>query len=634
MSNKISKPTNLSSTILRLFKKLLKYKGRLIVACSCMAISSAATVRGTYYLKPLVNDYIVPLIGKSIESKSFVQTLMSTIHGENYVLVDFFKVLLLMAMFYLISMVAAIIESRSMVLLGNNVLYDLRVELFEKLMNRPFKDIACENSGAIMTRFSSDMDSLNNMLKRSLPYLINGAITCVSIFATMFVINYKLTLVVVISTSVMIPLMNFLAKSSMRHTSSQQKYIMEQSSIAKEYTQGQEMVRILNMQQNAKEQFQDNNEKLFEHTFKASWSVNSIFSLTGGINQLGFALLLFAGSFLTLKGGADLGTVALFAQYYNNFNKPLTDMTRQLGNILSALAGAERIFNAMDIASEEDLGTITLVNCVLNNNDTPIEAASYTGNFAWKDSNKLIPLKGKITLNNVVFGYQPERKVIDNISLEINPSETIAILGTTGAGKTTLISLLNRLYDVWSGEILFDGIDIKNIKKESLRNALATVSQDAHLFTGTVADNLRFGNLDATNEMLNSSLKLSGADFFVSCMPQGINTLLEKGGVNLSQGEKQLLTIARAAVANLPVLVLDEATSSVDTYTEQKINQAFDNLMKDKTVFVIAHRLNTVKNADRIAILDKGKIVELGTPMELIQKKGYYYKLLNTNATM
>ena len=621
---------NPAGTALRLLRFAGKYRSRLVAACLCMVVSSAAAVLGTYYLKPMINDCLVPLIGQSVNGG-----LIAALSGDAHPLISRAAWMLVkMAACYLISMLASFMEGQLMASLSNHVLFDLRVQLYRCLVRQPLGSVSSRASGELMSGFTSDMDSLGNMLRRSLPYLINGTVTCLSILVTMAAVNIWLTLVTLACTGLILPVVRWLGRGSRKHMAAQQADIAAISGSVREYSQAQELVRTLGMEEAAGQKFSEQNARLFEHASRANLYGSNIFTLTNGISRIGFAVMLLAGVLLASAGMADLGTVGLFAQYYSNFTKPLTDMAKQINNVLTALVGAERIFRIMDTEPEEDEGSVTLVNSAPEDRHEADAADRFAGRLAWQAGNRLIPLEGSLSLENVVFGYSPDQTILDGVSLEIRPREKIAVLGSTGAGKTTLISLMNRLYEIRSGEIRFDGIPMKDIRKESLRRAIAMVSQDTHLFTGTVADNLRFGRPDATNDELWEALRMTGADFFVDHLPRGINTVLGDGQVSLSQGQRQLLTIARAAVSDAPVLILDEATSSVDTVTEHRINQAFDRLMAGRTVLVIAHRLSTVQNADRIVILEHGRIVECGKPQELLRQQGYYYKLMKEDAEL
>lgn len=633
MSKKSNRPENLSGTARRLLRMTWKYKIRLITACLCMMVSSAAVVRGTYYLKPMVNNYFVPLIGQTIKDASFVKALSAAVKGGDHLLSGAARILILMAGFYLVSSAASLIESQLMVSLGNQVMFDLRTELYDRVLSQPLDAVLSQPAGALISSFTNDMDSLNNMIRRSLPYLINGTVTCLTILATMIGLHVRLTLVMLACTCLMLPVMSWLAKRSMKHAAARQVCMMELTSKAREYTQSQELIRTLGMEDTARQQFSEKNARLFEHAFRADAFSHGIFCVTNGLSRIGYAVVLMAGSAMALSGSTDIGTVAVFMQYYNSFYKPLTDMTKQISNVLSALAGAERIFRVLDVEPEKDDGDIVLTGWEkpVSGGNTLSAESDGSRSPAWKTEDGMVPLRGELILEELVFGYIPGKQVLRGISLTIQPGETVALLGTTGAGKTTVISLINRLYEPEGGSIRLDGIPVTRIRKESLRHAVTTVPQDTSLFTGTVAENLRYGKPDANQEELWKILRLVGADFFVEHLPRGLDTMLDRGGENLSQGERQLLSIARAAASDAPILILDEATSSIDTYTERKISQAFDRLMSGRTVLVIAHRLSTVQNADRIVILDGGKIAECGTPGELIRRKGYYYRLLHAD---
>ena len=621
-------------TGLRLLRLLRNYKFRVILVCLCMAAGSFFAVRGTYYLMPAINDYIVPLAGKAFETGS-VGTVLSSAGDpcapESSV---FLRIILRMACCWLISGLASLVQGRMMADISAKVLCDFRIALFKHMIRLPMSYFGNRAAGEVMNLFTGDIDALSNLFRRSVPYLVNGIVTCVTIIITMLFINVPLTLVVLVCISGMSLLLRWLAGRSYRHAVSQRESTAALNAAAGEAAESQELIRTLGIEGKMEDRFAERSSDLFRHASTAYFYGNSIFTVSNGINYIGYVIVLTAGAAMILKGWADIGMIGLFSQYYSKFYKPLSDMSKQFSNVLYALAGAERIFRVLDIDPEEDGGRILLADREDSSDGRIRKADAHTGLYAWNDGGKLIPFRGEISFDKVSFAYQEGRPILHGLSFTVEPGEKVAILGPTGSGKTTLISLLNCLYRSREGSIRIDGYPIGDIRLSALRRAVAAVPQETSLFTGSVRENLQAGRQDADDAELQDVLRRSGADFFVSRMAHGTDTFLDMGGKRLSQGERQLLSIARAEVSDAPILILDEATSSVDTRTERLIGQGFDSLMKGKTVLIIAHRLSTVRTADRIIILKDGMILEQGTHEELLKKDGFYGRLIRGNTEL
>lgn len=600
--NKDIKKQTFKTTVKRLGAYLMAYKYRVILICICMITTSICMVRGTYCLQPAIDDYIIPLIGQEDPDMS-----------------GFVKVLTIMLGYYTLASLAGLLQGILVARVCNGTLFNIRSEMFANMQKLPLKFFDSKANGEIISRYSGDIDALNNMIRQSLPQMVSGIVTIISILAAMIMLSWQMTIIVVVWVSFMVWFMKILTKRNSIHFSGQQKAMGDIYGYTEEIIEGHNIVRAYNYAENAKTEFATKNEVLFNEAKKARTYANNIFPIASGLSNISFTILAIIGGLFVIKGLIYIGTVAVFLQYFRNFYAPVVQMSRQANNIMSAVAGAERIFKLMDEKPEEDEGKVRLVK---NNKDIlEWEIPNEDGTYQYA------PLEGRICFDNVTFGYTEEKDILKNISLDVKPGERIAFIGSTGAGKTTIINLISRFYEIDKGTIRFDGIDVKDICKNDLRKIVSMVLQETHLFTGSVADNIRYGRLDADDASVITASQMANADYFISHLPEGYNTKLTIDGKNLSEGQRQLLSITRAMIADSKVLILDEATSSVDTRTEMLIEKGLEKLMKDKTVFMIAHRLSTIKNADKIIVLNMGEIAEIGTHEELIEQKGIYYKL-------
>lgn len=612
---RIEKPKNAGQTLVRILSYLGHYKARLIIAAVCMVVSALATVGGTYFLKPALNNYIVPLIGQ-----------------QNPDLSGFIRTLCIMAAFYITGALANFTMQRMMVAMTNGTLRRIRIEMFTHMQDMPLRYFDSRTHGSIMSAYTNDTDTLREMIAQSIPQMVNSVITVISVFIMMLVLSWQMTIIVILWIVLMFLVLRVVSGNSSKYFIRQQQELSVTNGYIEEMIEGSKVIKVFNHEPVVKGEFHELNGDLFHAASSAHTFANILFPIMGNISYMVYAILAVAGAVLAIHGITDVGTIGAFLQYSRNFSQPITQMSQQINSVLTALAGAERIFRLLDEPVEVDDGNVTIVRANIASDGTITETPERTGHWAWKvpeadGSFRYVELKGDVRFKDVTFAYVPEKTVLHNISLYAKPGQKIAFVGSTGAGKTTITNLINRFYDIQEGEITYDGLNVKDIKKDDLRRSLGMVLQDTHLFTGTVEENIRYGRLDATHEDVVKAAKLANADFFIRHLPNGYDTVLTADGANLSQGQRQLLNIARAAVADPPVLILDEATSSIDTRTEALIEKGMDSLMKGRTVFVIAHRLSTVRNSNAIMVLEKGEIIERGDHNSLLEQKGRYYQL-------
>lgn len=620
-----AKPKHTRSTIKRLASYMAQYKALWIAVFILIAVNAGSSVVSSYAIKPALNDYIIPLIGK-----------------QNPDLTKFIKMLALVFVIFTAGSFAAWGSSRIMLHISSDVLFRIRSDLFEKLETLPIKYYDTRTHGEIMSRFTNDIDTLRDVFSQSLGQLFSSALTVSGIFAMMIVLSPALTLIAAASIALIMLLAGFVGKKSAGAFRDQQKNIGRVNGYIEELIEGLRVVKVFNHEREAIASFASLNGELCASGTRANAYAGMLMPLMGNLSHIQYALVAVAGALFVISGKLDLGSIAAFLQYTRNFSRPITMMSQQFNGILNALAGAERVFAVIDEAGEADEGKLSLVNAYEARDKFGkaklVQSFAYTGEWAWKDPSdtKLIRLRGDVAFDHVSFGYDEGKTVLHDICMRALPGRKIALVGSTGSGKTTVINLLTRFYDVAedSGCITYDGIPINKIKKEDLRRSLGIVLQDTHLFSGTIRDNIAYGNLEASDAQIIAAARLANADAFIRRLEKGYDTVISGDGGNLSQGQRQLIAIARAAVADPPVLILDEATSSIDTRTEMLIQKGMDSLMKGRTVFVIAHRLSTVRNADEIVVLEQGTIIERGTHDELIASGGRYYRLYTGSAIL
>ncbi len=615
--------TSKSRTPGKTLKRLLgyawkDYKFQFMLVLICIAIGSLAGVMGNLFLKSLIDDYITPLLSQS--SPDFAPLI---------------RALLTMACIYYAGVLATYCYNRIMINVTQGTLKTIRDEMFTHMERLPIKYFDTHTHGDVMSCYTNDTDTLRQMISQSIPQLISSAVTVVSTFVSMLILSLPLTALIVVMIFVMLNVVRTVGGKSSAYFIRQQKSLGRVNGYIEEMMEGQKVVKVFCHEEEAIKNFDELNDDLFDSAKNANTFANILMPIMGNLGYINYVLTLALGSVLAITGigSMTLGTLASFLQLTRSFNQPITQISQQFNSIIMALAGAERIFELLDEPEEEDHGYVSLVNVKEEADGTLTETAERTGVWAWKHPHKALgtityeKLEGDVVLDGVDFGYTDDKIVLHDIRMYARPGQKIAFVGATGAGKTTITNLLNRFYDIQDGKIRYDGININKIKKPELRRALGIVLQDTHLFTGTIADNIRYGKLDATDEEVVAAAKLANADYFITRLPDGYDTMLSGDGASLSQGERQLLAIARAAVADPPVLILDEATSSIDTRTETIVQDGMDRLMKGRTVFVIAHRLSTIRNADVIMVLDQGRIIERGNHESLIAERGRYYQL-------
>lgn len=607
-----SRPKDIKRTVLRILYYLNPYRMHLAGVLLLVLVGAGAQIASSYFLRPLINDFILPLVGQKDPDFSLLVGLLGRMGGV-----------------YLVGVFSTYAFNRLMVTVSSGALLSVRTNLFDHLQSLPIGFFDRHTHGELMSRFTSDTDALRDMLSQSLVHLFSSLVTVIGVFVVMLFLSPLLTVLVVLVMPLIFFSVKILGKKSGENFSLQQKALGKVNATVEELVSGQKVVKVFCREAQAKELFAQANEELFNAARKAHTFASLLMPIMINLSHLLYAVTAMGGAFLTVTGRLDIGGLASFLQYTRSFSHPITHMSQQFNSVMHALAGAERIFGILDAQPETDEGTVRLVHALSTCDESLCESQSRTGRWAWKaeDSDALIPVCGDIRMENVDFAYEKGQPVLHDVSLFAKPGQKIAFVGSTGAGKTTVTNLINRFYEIDSGKITFDGIDLRSFKKSDLRRSLGFVLQDTHLFTGTVRDNIRYGRLDATDEEVEQAARLANADAFIRHLPNGYDTILTADGQNLSQGQRQLLSIARAAVADPPVLVLDEATSSVDTRTESLIEKGMDRLMRGRTVFVIAHRLSTVRNAHAILVIEGGRIIERGSHEDLLRQKGRYYAL-------
>ena len=591
-----------------------KYKLQMILVLICIVVNVLCTVRGTLFLRTLIDGYIAPLLTSSTpDYRPLSQAILQ------------------MACIYGVGVASVFVREKLMIYITQGTLRSLRNDLFAHMETLPLSYFDRHERGDIMSVYTNDIDTLRQMISQSVPQLISSSFTIVSTIVSMFILSVPLTLITLGIVFVMLMVTGKLGGLSGKNFVAQQAALGAVNGYVEEMMAGQKVVKVFNHEEQAKREFRERNNKLFASADAANRFANVLGPINLQIGNSGYVVIAIVGGILALRGigGFTVGALASFLTFNRGLNMPINQVSVQFNSIVMAIAGADRIFRLMDEPSETDEGDVTLVNVKETAGETPglVECEERTGKWAWKVDDELVPLRGDIVMDHVDFGYVPEKTVLHDIELYAHPGQKIAFVGSTGAGKTTVTNLLNRFYDIQDGKIRYDGIDINRIKKGALRRSLGMVLQDTSLFTGTVKENIRFGRLDATDEEIVAAAKLANADSFIRKLEHGYDTVLSGNGAGLSQGQRQLLAIARAAVADPPVLILDEATSSIDTRTERIVQEGMDHLMTGRTTFVIAHRLSTVRNADCIMVLENGRIIERGTHEQLMEVKGRYYQL-------
>ena len=617
--NQKGKPKFNKKTAKRLLKYVTEtYKIQFVIVFVCILLSAIATTAVSLSLRYLLDDFILPLIGQK---------------EPNFA--GLYQALAVLGCIFLVGVIATFIYTRMMVFIGQGVLKRVRDDMFEHMQTLPIRYFDQNTNGSVMSLYTNDTDTLRQMISQAIPQALMSLFTIIVTFISMLILSPLLTVLAVLIIFLMLFVTGKIGARSGKYFVRQQMSLAEVTGFVEERMNGQRVVKVFNHEKKSEEEFDKLNEALFESAAQANKYGNMMGPVIGNIGNLQFVLTAVLGGILSVTGvgGITLGVMASYLQFTKSFTQPFMQVAQQFNSIVMALAGAERIFNLIDEKPEDDEGYVTLVNAKKDGDGNITECRERTGMWAWKHphsadgSVSYTELKGDVRFEDVTFGYNEDKTILHDISLYAKPGQKLAFVGSTGAGKTTITNLINRFYDIQDGKIRYDGINITKIKKDDLRHSLGIVLQDTHLFTGTIRDNIRYGKLDATDEEIYAAAKLAHADQFIQMLPKGYDTMLSGDGEELSQGQRQLLSIARAAVADPPVLILDEATSSIDTRTESIVQKGMDNLMKGRTVFVIAHRLSTIRNSDAIIVLDHGRIIERGDHKELIRQKGTYYQL-------
>ncbi|MBE6827001.1 MAG: ABC transporter ATP-binding protein [Ruminococcaceae bacterium] len=613
-----SKPKDTKGTVKRLVKYIGKQKKLLIGMVLFTIISSLSYVAASVYIQPIVDDLLIPIVGKQFSFELFRPMT---------------KIFIIMGVIFLMGVLASYGKAKCSVFLTQRTLNSLRADLFNSVEDYPISFFDSVPNGEIMSRFTNDVESLRAFLSQGLTQLVSSAITIVGSFCIMLYYSPILTLLVIVMVAFMVLITAKLGKKSSAFFKKQQQNLGVVNGFIEETIEGQKVVKVFNHEDKITEHFGEVNEELRKASTGANTFASILMPLMNNLSHINYAITAAVGGIFAVKGALSAGGIVAFLTNSRNFSQPITQLSQQFNNAIMAIAGAERIFEYIDKCGEKDDGYVMLVNAREDENGELYEVPEHTGLWAWKHTHTADGsitykrLRGEVTFDNVVFSYDGKKTVLNNISLYAKPGQKIAFVGSTGAGKTTITNLINRFYDISEGKIRYDGINIQKIKKADLRRSLAMVLQDTHLFTGTIEENIRYGNLNASRDDVINAAKLANAHDFIMGLPDGYDTVLTADGINLSQGQRQLLSIARAAVSDPPVLILDEATSSIDTRTEKLIEQGMDKLMEGRTVFVIAHRLSTVRNAKAIMVLEHGEIIERGNHEDLLEQKGRYYKL-------
>ena len=600
------RPENIRETFSALMSYMGRHKFLLLLVGILTSVSALANLLGTYMLKPIINNYIVP---GDLKGLIFGVAVTAAIYGTGAL--------------------SALGYTQTMARAAQKIIYDIRRDLFRTMERLPLKYFDTHPHGDIMSRFTNDVDTVSDALNNSFAMIIQSFIQVVGTLVLLFLLNWRLTFLVILGYAAMFLYIRYSTKKSKYYFNQQQEHLGELDGYMEEMIAGQKVVKVFNHETANLKTFRDRNEQLRQAGVKAVSFSGTMIPMVVSISYINYALVAIIGGIMAINGLTDVGSLASYLVFVRQAAMPINQFTQQSNFMLAAMAGAERIFRMMKEQPEEDEGHVILTPAEQTPQGTIKKSIRKTGCWAWEDplDHSLTLLRGDVRFHDVVFGYTPEKTILHSISLYAKPGQKIAFVGSTGAGKTTIINLINRFYDIHSGSITYDGIDVRKIRKDSLRRSLAVVLQDTHLFTGTIADNIRFGKLDADMEEIRAAARLANADSFITRLPKGYDTMVTGDGSNLSQGQRQLLAIARAAVADPPVLILDEATSSIDTRTEALIEKGMDRLMEGRTVFVIAHRLSTVRRANAILVLEQGAVVERGTHEELLALKGEYYQL-------